>query len=132
LVYRSKKPVYWSIPFETALAEAEIEYKDHVSPSIWVRFSEPTDQATTFGLPTDKPLFVVIWTTTPWTIPANLAIAVHPKVDYVVADLGAERIVVAEALLGSVLAAAKIETAPAIVAKRKGAELEKLAARHPF
>ncbi|HVS52698.1 MAG TPA: class I tRNA ligase family protein, partial [Opitutaceae bacterium] len=106
LVYRSKKPVYWSIPFETALAEAEIEYKDHVSPSIWVKFAVPADEAKKFGLPADKPLFVVIWTTTPWTIPANLAIAVHPEIDYVVADLGTERILVAAALLESVLAAA--------------------------
>ena len=132
LVYRSKKPVYWSIPFETALAEAEIEYKDHVSIAIWVKFAVPATEAEKFGLPTDKPLSVVIWTTTAWTIPANLAIALHPDVDYVVADLGAERILVAEALLGGVLAAAKIEATPAIVAKRKGAELEKLAPRHPF
>ena len=132
LVYRSKKPVYWSIPFETALAEAEIEYKDHISPSIWVKFAVPADQAAKFGLPTDKPLFVVIWTTTPWTIPANLAIAVHPEVDYVVADLGAERIVVAQALLGAVLKAAKIEAQPAIVQTVKGAALENLAPRHPF
>ncbi len=132
LVYRSKKPVYWSIPFETALAEAEIEYKDHVSIAIWVKFAVPTAEAEKFGLPTDKPLFVVIWTTTPWTIPANLAIALHPEVDYVLADLGAERIVVAEALLGSVLSAAKIEATPAIVAKKKGSELENLAPRHPF
>jgi isoleucyl-tRNA synthetase len=132
LVYRSKKPVYWSIPFETALAEAEIEYQDHVSPSIWVKFAVPAEQAATFGLPSDKPLFVVIWTTTPWTLPANLAIAVHPKTDYVVADLGSERIVVAEALLGAVLKAAKIEAQPTIAANVKGATLEHLAARHPF
>jgi isoleucyl-tRNA synthetase len=132
LVYRSKKPVYWSIPFETALAEAEIEYKEHTSIAIWVKFGVPTDEAAKFGLPTDKPLSIVIWTTTPWTIPANLAIALHPDVDYVVADIGAERIIVAEALLGAVAAAAKIEPAPAIVARRKGASLEKLAARHPF
>ncbi len=132
LVYRSKKPVYWSIPFETALAEAEIEYQDHVSIAIWVKFAVPAAEAAKFNLPADKPLFVVIWTTTPWTIPANLAIALHPDVDYVVADLGAERILVAELLLGSVLAAAKIAAPPAIVAKRKGAELEKLAPRHPF
>jgi len=132
LTYRAKKPVYWSIPFETALAEAEIEYKDHTSIAIWVKFAVPAAEAEKFGLPTDKPLFVVIWTTTPWTIPANLAIALHPDVDYVVADVGAERLIVAEALLGSVLAAAKLEAAPAVVARRKGAELEKLAARHPF
>ncbi|MBL9215633.1 MAG: isoleucine--tRNA ligase [Opitutaceae bacterium] len=132
LVYRSKKPVYWSIPFETALAEAEIEYKDHVSPSIWVRFPVPPDEAARFGLPADKPLFILIWTTTPWTIPANLAIALHPTVDYVVADLGAERILVAQALLGSVAAAAKLANPPAVVLTLPGARLEKLAARHPF
>jgi len=132
LVYRSKKPVYWSIPFETALAEAEIEYKDHVSISIWVKFAVPTSEAEKFGLPTDKPLFVVIWTTTPWTIPANLAIAVHPEVDYVVADTGAERIIVAQPLLSSVLTAAKIETQPTLVKTMLGAALAGLAPRHPF
>src|SRR5258706_7693775 len=132
LVYRSKKPVYWSIPFETALAEAEIEYKDHVSPSIWVRFAVPVSEAEKFGLPTDKPLFVIIWTTTPWTIPANLAIAVHPNVDYVVADLGPERVIVAEALLGSVLKAAKFEAQPGIVKTFKVATLENLPIGHPF
>ncbi len=132
LVYRSKKPVYWSIPFETALAEAEIEYKDHVSPSIWVKFAVPAAEAAKFGLPSDKPLFVVIWTTTPWTIPANLAIAVHPTVDYVVADLGTERIVVAEPLLGAVANAAKLTTQPSVVQTLKGAKLENLATRHPF
>ncbi len=132
LVYRSKKPVYWSIPFETALAEAEIEYKDHTSIAIWVRFLVPTGEAEKFGLPTDKPLYVVIWTTTPWTIPANLAIALHPDVDYAVADTGSERIIVAAALLGSVLASAKIETPPTITATRKGSTFEHLAARHPF
>src|SRR5688572_7109873 len=132
LVYRSKKPVYWSIPFETALAEAEIEYKDHISPSIWVKFAVPADQAAKFGLPADKPLFVVIWTTTPWTIPANLAIAVHPEVDYVVADVGSQRIIVADALLGAVLKAAKFESQAPITATVKGATLEHLATRHPF
>ena len=132
LVYRSKKPVYWSIPFETALAEAEIEYKDHTSVAIWVKFAVPAAEAAKFGLPTDKPLFIVIWTTTPWTIPANLAIALHPEVEYAVADLGAERIIVASALLGSVASAAKIEPQPSVVQTVVGAKLEKLAARHPF
>ncbi len=132
LVYRSKKPVYWSIPFETALAEAEIEYKDHVSIAIWVKFLVPQAEAGKFGLPTDKPLFIVIWTTTPWTIPANLAIALHPTVDYVVADLGAERIIVAQALLGAVATAAKLEALPATVLTLPGAKLEHLQPRHPF
>ena len=132
LVYRSKKPVYWSIPFETALAEAEIEYKDHTSIAIWVKFLVPTDEAQKFGLPTDKPLYIVIWTTTPWTMPANLAIALHPEVEYAVADTGAERLIVAAALLGQVANAAKIESQPIIVMALPGAKLEKLQARHPF
>ncbi len=133
LVYRSKKPVYWSIPFETALAEAEIEYKDHVSPSIWVRFPVPAADAASRGLPASQPLSVLIWTTTPWTIPANLAIAVHPEVDYVVADLGNESLIVAQALLGSVLAAAGLAPdAAKVVHSVRGADLEGLAARHPF
>jgi len=132
LVYRSKKPVYWSIPFETALAEAEIEYKDHTAIAIWVKFLVPVVEAQKFGLPTDKPLYIVIWTTTPWTIPANLAIALHPEVDYVVADTGAERILVAQALLGSVASAAKLEPQPSVVLTLPGAKLEGLQARHPF
>jgi isoleucyl-tRNA synthetase len=140
LVYRSKKPVYWSIPFETALAEAEIEYKDHISIAIWVKFAVPVDQAAKFNLPTDKPLFIVIWTTTPWTIPANLAIALNPEVDYVVADLGAERIIVAQPLLNGVIEAAKTsKTLPSDFVIRpsdfgllKGSSLEHLQARHAF
>ena len=153
LVYRSKKPVYWSIPFETALAEAEIEYKDHTSIAIWVKFLVPVAEAAKFNLPTDKPLYVVIWTTTPWTIPANLAIALHPDVDYVVADTGVERIIVARALLKDVLSKitkneptvkTSVEMAKGIaepeprgvpseiVKTIKGATLEGLVARHPF
>ena len=136
LVYRSKKPVYWSIPFETALAEAEIEYAEHTSVAIWVKFLVPVDEALKFGLPTDKPLSVVIWTTTPWTIPANLAIAVHPEVEYVVADLGTERILVARALLPAVLEAAKVPDSGAVIGHSSvvipGARLEGLAPRHPF
>jgi isoleucyl-tRNA synthetase len=138
LVYRSKKPVYWSIPFETALAEAEIEYAEHTSIAIWVKFAVPAVEAEKFGLPTDKPLSIVIWTTTPWTIPANLAVAVHPETEYVAADLGPERILVAKALLPAVLEAAKITGDAAESALRNssfvipGARLEGLAARHPF
>jgi len=146
LTYRAKKPVYWSIPFETALAEAEIEYKDHTSVAIWVKFLVPADEAKKFGLPDDKPLFVVIWTTTPWTIPANLAIALHPTVDYAVVEMldgqfKGQRFIVAESLhlsfLGKIdpaLAASKEFPANAakVVKVFKGAEIENLAARHPF
>ncbi len=132
LVYRSKKPVYWSIPFETALAEAEVEYKEHSSPSIWVRFRVAAEEAARFGLPADKPLSIVIWTTTPWTLPGNLAIALNPDVDYAVADLGAERILVAAARLEEVVKAAGIQPPPAVVATVAGRSLERLNARHPF
>jgi isoleucyl-tRNA synthetase len=145
LVYRSKKPVYWSIPFETALAEAEIEYKDHTSIAIWVKFRVPAEEAAKFGLPTDKPLFIVIWTTTPWTIPANLAIAVNPEVEYVIVgdDAANERYIVAagceqqfihdvwlkpKLAQGQGLSAALMEH----LAVGPGAKLEGLQARHPF
>jgi isoleucyl-tRNA synthetase len=137
LVYRSKKPVYWSIPCETALAEAEIEYKDHVSPSIYVKFPVPAAELVRFNtlhhlnLPHDKPLSFVIWTTTPWTLPANLAIAVHPKVDYVVLDAGPEFFVVARPLAEVFRNAAKIE-AQITEKSFPGQALEGLQARHPF
>jgi isoleucyl-tRNA synthetase len=132
LVYRAKKPVYWSIPFATALAEAEIEYQDHNSIAIWVKFPIPAAEAVKFGLPADKPLSIVIWTTTPWTIPANLAVAVNPDVDYVVWDVGTEAIIVAEGLMGSLMEPLKITGSTSKETRLKGAKLEGLAARHPF
>jgi isoleucyl-tRNA synthetase len=86
LVYRSKKPVLWSTGAQTALAEAEVEYQDKTSPAIFVKFVIETHEAASAGFPTDKPLSVVIWTTTPWTLPANLAIAVHADFDYVLLE----------------------------------------------
>jgi isoleucyl-tRNA synthetase len=132
LVYRSKKPVYWSIPFETALAEAEVEYKEHASPSVWVRFPIPADEAARFGLPAGKPLSIVIWTTTPWTLPGNLAIALNPAVAYAVADTGAERIIVAAGLLENVAKAAGLASPPEVLMTVPGRTLEGLGARHPF
>ncbi len=84
-LYRKKKPVYWSPGARTALAESEIEYKDHTSPSIFVRFplaSRANNAALNPAL-TDKDLSLVIWTTTPWTIPANLAVVIKPDFEYV-------------------------------------------------
>ncbi len=141
LVYRAKKPVYWSIPFETALAEAEIEYKDHVSPSIWVKFPVPPAEAAKFGLPTDQPLFIVIWTTTPWTLPANLAIAVNPAEPYrlvrlVFEDGRQELVIVAQNCLERFLAdlshaRAGVDRHEALSA-HPGESLQGLQARHPF
>ena len=132
LVYRSKKPVYWSIPFETALAEAEIEYKDHRSLSIWVRFALPAAECARFALPAGVPASVVIWTTTPWTLPANLAIAVHPELDYVFAKNGCEIFVVAAAMLEKFAADCQLEGRFEVLRTVRGAELEGVQPRHPF
>ena len=81
-VYKGLRPVYWCIHDQTALAEAEVEYKEHTSPSVYVKFPLKTDPAEIDGALAGKNVFVVIWTTTPWTLPANLGIAVHPDFDY--------------------------------------------------
>jgi isoleucyl-tRNA synthetase len=92
MVYRGKKPVYWSIPCRTALAEAEVEYKDHVSPSVYVKFPV-----------VDHPgLSVLIWTTTPWTLPANLAVAYNSTFSYSVVRVGGELFIVSALLLSTV------------------------------
>ena len=91
-VYRGKKPVYWSIPCRTALAEAEVEYQDHVSPSIHVKFP-------VVGQPNT---FVLIWTTTPWTLPANLAVAYNDKFQYVQIEIGGEKYILFRGLLPAV------------------------------
>ncbi|MGK0236681.1 MAG: isoleucyl-tRNA synthetase [Candidatus Pelagisphaera sp.] len=127
LVYRSKKPVYWSIPYETALAEAEIEYKDHSSPSIWVAFDIP-DKA---KFEIEKPLSVVIWTTTPWTIPANLAVAVHPRLDYAFVESGDRVFIVANDLAEKFADDCGLENWK-IVKTVKGETLEGVESRHPF
>jgi len=127
LVYRSKKPVYWSIPCATALAEAEIEYKDHTSPSIWVAFDIPGKAE----LGIDKPLCAVIWTTTPWTLPANLAVAVHPRVTYAFVDTGERVHIVAKDLAASFAEEIGAESW-SIVKEARGKELEGIQSRHPF
>ncbi|MDD2762529.1 MAG: isoleucine--tRNA ligase [Opitutaceae bacterium] len=135
LVYRIKKPVYYSFAFQTALAEAEIEYRDHVSPSIWVKFPVPPAELSKLGLKTADAVSIVIWTTTPWTLPANLAIAVHPEVEYVVAEFrGAKagRYLVAEPLLATFAKDIGVDTPPAVLKKIGGKALEHLTARHPF
>jgi len=93
-VYRGKKPVYWSIPCRTALAEAEVEYADHVSQSVFVKFPVVGQEKT----------FIVIWTTTPWTLPANLAVAYNKDFPYVKATVGGENYIVFKGLLPAVAA----------------------------
>jgi isoleucyl-tRNA synthetase len=101
-LFRGKKPVYWCTTDRTALAEAEVEYEDHTSPSIYVAF----DLASPLPLPAaaGKKARLVIWTTTPWTLPANLAVAAHPQLAYVAYDLRGQVVVVARELLARFLA----------------------------
>lgn len=121
LIYRSKKPVYWSIPCKTALAEAEIEYKNHVSTSIWVAFTQ-----------IDKPeRNFVIWTTTPWTIPANMAVAVHPDFEYTEVSHAGKIYVVASALAEKFIADCALEGAT-LGAKFSGKSLEGIKTQHPI
>ncbi|MGX4669156.1 isoleucine--tRNA ligase [Cerasibacillus sp. JNUCC 74] len=125
-IYKGLKPVYWSPSSESALAEAEIEYYDKRSPSIYVAF-EVTDGR---GLleAGDK---IVIWTTTPWTIPANLGICIHPELEYVVVAVDGERYVVGQALLEMV--AEELEWKDYQIVKTfTGEKADRIVARHPF
>ncbi len=131
LVYRSKKPVLWSTGAQTALAEAEVEYQEKISPAIFVKFSIKSAEAERMNLPCDKPLSAVIWTTTPWTLPANLAIAVHAEFDYVLLENAGERLIVAADLAESFNAAIGLELSSYGDA-RKGTTLEGLQVSHPF
>lgn len=126
-IYKGHKPVYWCPHCETSLAEAEIEYDEKKSFSIYVKFPLKDGKGVLQG----DDLFVVIWTTTPWTLPANLAISVHPKLEYVVVKIGEERYVVAQALLEAFLTAQK-SPEYAIEATVQGKELEGILCRHPF
>jgi len=95
LVYQSKKPVFWSTGAQTALAEAEVEYQERNDTAVYVRFPLSPDQVAKIGLPTDKRVSVAIWTTTPWTLPANLAIAVDSTAEYEILSNQDERVLVA-------------------------------------
>jgi isoleucyl-tRNA synthetase len=126
-IYKGLKPVYWCASCETALAEAEVEYADKESPSIYVKFPV-TDSKGLFPV---EDAYVVIWTTTPWTLPANVAVAVHPDFEYVLAAAGDEKYLVAKELLEIFLSAAGISGAT-VLREFKGSELERMVCRHPF
>jgi isoleucyl-tRNA synthetase len=91
-LFRSKKPIYWCFTCQTALAEAEIEYHDQSTPSIYVKFPLQDDLSQELPELAGKQLYVVIWTTTPWTIPANLAIALHPDFEYAAVSVGGNEV----------------------------------------
>ncbi len=127
-VYRGLKPVYWCFVDRTALAEAEVVYGDHTSPSIWVKFAlVGGERANDLG----PDVSALIWTTTPWTLPANRALAFHPDFDYVVAETPAGALLFAEERLGAISQELKLE-AVKIRWRGKGRELEGLQFQHPF
>ena len=125
-IYQGLKPVYWCTDCETALAEAEIEYKDVTSTSIYVKFPVREGKGV---LDTDT--FIVIWTTTPWTLPGNTGITVGKDFDYSIVDTGKEKLVIATDLVETVMKIAGIEEYKE-VKQVKGAELEGILCRHPF
>jgi isoleucyl-tRNA synthetase len=135
LVYKGKKPVHWCIHCRTALAEAEVEYEDHVSPSIYVEFALAAASAEDAGrrIPAlaGRRISVLIWTTTPWTIPSNLAIAFHPEFEYGAYEVDGRVVIIATALAPAVADAVGRPLARPI-ARFKGAELEGLVFRHPL
>ncbi|MBG9981810.1 isoleucine--tRNA ligase [Aerococcaceae bacterium DSM 111020] len=125
-IYKGAKPVYWSPSSESSLAEAEVEYADVTSPSIYVAFN----MRDTKGV-MDEDAELVIWTTTPWTLPANMGITVAPDAEYVQVNVDGRRFVVAEDLLTHLAETLSWE-APEVEKRFKGVELDRAVAAHPF
>jgi isoleucyl-tRNA synthetase len=147
-VYKGYKPVHWCLNCRSALAEAEVEYEDKTSPSIYVRFPviDCADLVKRFGMESseqravcdglqDLPASLAIWTTTPWTLPANRAVAVHPQFDYGLIEFdmghGPERLVLASELTDAVMKSLGV-TYWSLIATVKGAALEHMLLSHPF
>jgi isoleucyl-tRNA synthetase len=129
-LYRGFKPVHWCPSCRTALAEAEVEYADKTSPSVFVKFKLDAAATAQLGLPADS-TSVVIWTTTPWTLPANLGVSVHPDFVYSAVTVGAETLLIAEELLPSCMKAFGVAEY-STVKTFKGSEFDRLCAIHPF
>ena len=135
-IEKGLKPVYWCASCETALAEAEVEYADHTSTSIYVRFKFDDEGVNKIkqlvDLPNDN-VYAVIWTTTPWTIPSNMAISMHPRFDYTFFTYNNEVYVIAQGLLASFLEGVNWEEKDInVIGTVKGADLELLNTKHPL
>ena len=130
-LYRGKKPVHWCASCRTALAEAEVEYHDHESPSIYVKFHVKSDLGRKIGPLKGKRVSIVIWTTTPWTIPANLAVCLHPDFNYAAVETAGEVLILAEELVGKCMKDFGIDKYQT-VATFRGSELEGEVCSHPF
>ena len=129
-LYKGKKPVHWCSSCVTALAEAEVEYADKTSPSIYVKFLLQDDISTAVPALAGKRVSLVIWTTTPWTIPANLAVALHPELEYVALETGGEVLVVAEGLKDAFMAATGVQGN--VIATFRADILYRKRCKHPF
>ncbi len=130
-VVRSKKPVYWCATCGTALAEAEVDYADHTSPSIYVKFPVMDDLGSVVPELAGKEVSVLIWTTTPWTLPANLAVAFHPDFEYAAVAVQDEIWILAKELVESCMQIFEI-TDYSILATFSATDLEGKRCRHPF
>lgn len=131
LVYKGLRPVYWCVHDQTALAEAEVEYREHTSPSIYVKFPLLTPPKQIDEALKDKNVFVLIWTTTPWTLPANLGITVHPEYEYSAVEIGDEVYILASELVKDLTEILEVEEVKEL-ARFKGAKLDKLEAKHAW
>jgi len=130
-LYRGKKPIYWCTTCHTALAEAEVEYEMEPSPSIYVKFPMISDPAEILPSLKGRKASVLIWTTTPWTIPANLAIVFHPAFEYVAVQVGEEVLILAKALLEEVMKKLGVESYR-VLGTFSGTAVEGMKCRHPF
>ncbi|MGM0563215.1 MAG: isoleucine--tRNA ligase [Pseudomonadota bacterium] len=132
-LHKGYKPVHWCMDCGSALAEAEVEYHDKKSIEIDVAFAavDAAEAHRRFGLEGDQPLSLVIWTTTPWTLPANQGVAVHPELEYQLIESGGRRLVLAAELAETALARYELEPGT-VLATVRGAELEHLQLQHPF
>lgn len=130
-VYKGLRPVYWCVHDQTALAEAEVEYAQHTSPSIYVKFPLVSDASQIDEALAGKEVFVLIWTTTPWTIPANLGITVHPEYEYSAIEANGEVYILASELVKSLVETVGLEDVKEL-ARFKGEKLDKLEAKHPW
>ncbi len=130
-VYRGLRPVYWCIHDETALAEAEVEYENHTSPSIWVKYRLTSDPVKIDPALAGKQVSTIIWTTTPWTLPASLAVAFHPEEEYVALESSGEVYIVAAQLAATTAEKTGLADAREI-ARFSGSKLEYTSYAHPF
>lgn len=126
-IYKGLKPVYWCTDCETALAEAEIEYKDIKSNTAYVKF--PVIEGK--GLFDERDTYVVIWTTTPWTLPGNTGITISPEFKYSLVDVQGEKLIMASELVDKVMEVAKIDDY-SVIKEYEGNELEGVICKHPF